>query len=180
MNPPTLRDDRGVGLVELVSSMAISAMVVALLVTWAIAGLRSDESHRRSEEALDQLWAARAQMVRELRFADLLMTAGSDAHSITLWIDRPDSGGVGILDTGAGEVVTWRITSDGFLTRVSDQSGAGTAVVATGLVYDADAAATSSHFSYSGSTAVTITLVTDRGEGLDPQTIETSVNLRNA
>ena len=164
-------DDSGMSLIELMVGMAVASIAIAVVFAWLVAATRVDLDQDADFEGLNELRFAKAQMTKELRFADGSLTA-SNSESIEVWIDV-DGNGTGPDSTG--EQVIWRI-HNGDLIRYTDDD-LGTAVT---WVSDLDTA--DSSLNLNGNVAeIVLTLSVEQGATavLSDRTIETSVTLRN-
>lgn len=173
------RDDRGTSLVEASLSMLIIGILGIVAVAWLSAAGRSDQAQEGAAASSDALREAKASIVTELRFADSISTnpALTNTSRVTVWIDSLTAGTQGAADAGIGEWVTWEITTDGRLMRITDAAGAEWQQVTRGLVTGTGGSA----FSYPSAGIVGIRLVAASAAlGASPQTIETQVRLRNA
>ncbi|MFQ5947844.1 MAG: PilW family protein [Acidimicrobiia bacterium] len=165
------RDD-GVGLVELMVSLLITAVLSVMMLSWVSAVNRAETFDEQDDLALQNLRVAKERLTKELRFARQIQFG--DDHKITIWQDDDYDG---VQETG--EVVTWEIGTDGSLTRSTDAGDS--YIEASELVY------AQSLFGYDAtpttdSTTVTIDLVADvdAGDGPNARSLRTQVHLRNA
>lgn len=169
--PPTeiLSGERGISLVELMVGSLVATITLAIVVVWAVTASRTDLYQEQDFQALNDMRFAKAEMVKELRFADGLVAFS--ANRVDIWLDLDGSGG-GAPDQ-AGEWVTWQITGTN-LVRFEDNDASVSKVVLEDLVVS------DSYLNVSGK-IVEIQLTADVGSssGPDPRTIKTQVALRN-
>lgn len=167
-----LRGQQGLTLIELSVAGAVSALVLAIVVTWIIAATRVDLDQEADFDGLNELRFAKSQMTKELRFATQSMTA-ANANSIEVWVDLDGSGGTG--PDSPGEHVIWRILS-GDLVRYTDNNLATTVTWVQGL----DLA--NSSLTQTGNVAdIELSVTVEQGatDVLELRTIKTRVTLRN-
>lgn len=165
-----MRDDSGMSLVELMVGSMVALIVVGIVIAYVIGAARIDRAQEADLDALDEMRFARAQLVKELRFARTVTAPG--ANEINAWIDLDGSGGSG--PDAAGEDVTWAIVGDE-LVRYEDGDASASRMWADAL----DSAASS--LTLSG-TSVSLVLVADvdRGFTTAERTLRGSVTVRNA
>ncbi len=163
------RDESGITLVELMVASFGALIIAAVMLSWLVNVSQTDEYEQQASVALEEMRTAKARLVRDLRFADGIQPApDSNVHQIQVSVE--------------GDAVTWRLESDGTLTRTV---AAGTPQQhAAHLVYDGVGGAGSSRFLYdnpAAPTQITIELVADvqSTTGPDPKQIRTDVHLRN-
>ena len=169
-----ISDDRGISVIEMMVAMLITAVISAIMLSWVVAVLRTDEFQQDELEALDQMRLAKARLVKELRFATII-DPDSTTSAITFAVELGGASGPDL----SGELVTWSIESDGTMVRYVDNDPDTAVVQATVLV------AAESGFAYDpGGTLspVTITLVADVATGTNPaaRSIRIQVHARNA
>ena len=167
-----LRGERGLSLLELTVAAAVSALVLAIVVTWIIAVTRVDLDQEADFEGLNELRFAKSQMTKELRFATQSMTA-SNPDSIEVWIDLDDSGGTG--PDSPGEHVIWRILS-GDLVRYTDNN------LATSVIWVEGLDLANSSLTQTGNVVdIELSVSVEQGatKVLKLRTIKTRVTLRN-
>lgn len=162
--------DRGMSLVELMVGSMVALIVVGIVLAYVIGAARIDRAQEADLDALDEMQFARAQLVKELRFARSVTAPAT--NEVNVWIDNDGSGGSG--PDAPGEDVTWAIIGDA-LVRYEDGDTAISRTWADGLD------ATSSALTLSG-TSVSIVLVADvdRGFTTAERTLRGSVTVRNA
>ena len=161
----------GMSLIELMVGMAVASIAIAVVFAWLVAATRVDLDQDADFQGLNELRIAKAQMTKELRFADGSLTAGS-SNSIEVWIDV-DGNGTGPDSTG--EQVIWRIYN-GDLIRYTDDD------LNTAVTWVSDLDTADSSLNLNGSVAeIVLTLSVEQGATavLSDRTIETSVTLRN-
>lgn len=169
--------DDGVTLVELTVAFFMLSIIAAVMINWMIQVSQADEFEQQSAVALEEMRYAKSQLTKELRFAESIDVASSDAHAVKVWVDED-----GDASAQPAELVTWWFAADGTLMRDTDSALDVPERRASNLVYDAAAAAGSSRFSYDAAyEVVTIELVSDvdTATGPEAKSIHTEVHLRN-
>ena len=166
-----LRSDSGLTLTELAVAMFVASIVAAGAIVWAMAVRSADERNQNALEIMDQLRYAKTELVTELRFADDVIPPSSGDDEITMYIE---SNGTDGLQTGVGELVTYRILGDGVLQRSTDASGDPNVVMARYLI------PASSSIVLVGQNQVDIHFVvdTDGGDEVSAREINTKVIVR--
>ncbi len=161
--------DRGMSLVELMVGSLVALIVVGIVIAYVIGAARIDRAQEADLDAMDEMQFARAQLVKELRFARSV--ASPATNQITAWVDNDGSGGSG--PDAPGEDVTWAIVGDE-LVRYEDGDTSISRTWAGDL-------APSSTLTLAG-TSVSIVLVSDvdRGFTTAERTLRGSVTVRNA
>lgn len=164
-----LTGDRGMSLVELMVGSLVALIVVGIVIAYVIGAARIDRAQEADLDAMDEMQFARAQLVKELRFARSVTSPAT--NQVTAWVDNDGSGGSG--PDAPGEDVTWAIVGDE-LVRYEDGAASLSRTWAGGL-------APSSTLTLAG-TSVTIVLVSDvdRGFTTAERTLRGSVTVRNA
>ena len=137
-----LQGDSGTSIVELGVAMFITALMAAAMVTWLHTAGAATDLHRADDQAVQDLRIAKSLIGRDLRNAESVLVAGT--VSVTVWVDDDDDDFQDV-----GESITWAVTSEGQLTRSTDDGEFG--VLASNLVYD------ESHFSYDSPNLAEIT-----------------------
>lgn len=168
MTRPT--GDRGMSLVELMVGSLVAMIVVGIVIAYVIGAARIDRAQEADLDALDEMQFARAQLVKELRFARSVSSPSS--NEINAWVDNDGSGGTG--PDAPGEDVTWAIVGDELI-RFEDGDSSAFRTWADQLDTG------SSSLTLSG-TSVSIVLVAnvDRGFATAERTLRGSVTVRNA
>lgn len=164
------REEQGLTLVELLTAMFVAALAVAVLAVWVSTVFRANLSQEQDFEVLNEMRFAKAEMVREIRFATAVLPT-TTPNTIDIWIDRDGSGGSG--PDQPGEQVTWQVVGT-TLVRYEDADATATRVLVENLVVGA------TNISVSGNLA-TIQLTADVDPSIPPdaRTIKTQVHLRN-
>ncbi len=168
---PGRRSEAGLSLIELMVGMAVASIAIVVVFAWLIAATRVDLDQEADFAGLNELRRAKAQMTKELRFADGSLPA-TDPDSIEVWVDV-DGNGTG--PDSAGERVSWRI-HDGDLIRYTDDD------LATAVVWVGDLDTAKSSLVLNGTVAdIVLSVNVEQGASavLSSRTIETSVTLRN-
>ncbi|MFQ5553932.1 MAG: PilW family protein [Acidimicrobiia bacterium] len=163
----------GLTILELMVAAAVSMISIAIVTTWMIAATRVDIDQDADFDGLNELRLAKAQMVREIRFATGSV-ATSTPDSIEVWVDLDGSGGAG--PDSAGEHVIWRIIV-GDLVRLEDDD------MDTAVTWVEDLDTSNSSLTLTGSVVdIELSLVIEQGASdiLESRTIKTRVELRNA
>jgi Tfp pilus assembly protein FimT len=165
-----LHQEEGVTLVELMVSMIVAAILIAIMTVLTTMVFRQNAIQENEFDALNEMRFAKAEMVREIRFATAALPT-TTPNTIDIWIDRDGSGGTG--PDQPGEQVTWQIVGTD-LVRFEDGDDTVTRVLVTDMV------ASASTLEVVGDIA-TIELTADADPSRPPaaRTIRTQVNLRN-
>lgn len=104
------RDEGGFTLVELMLATLGLVLISALMVTWFVGVNSAERAKSDADSAVRQALEVRERITRDLRRARSVTLA--TAPEVRLWLDDD---GDDVEDTG--EVVAWRIDSDGSLVR---------------------------------------------------------------
>ncbi len=165
-----LRGEDGVSLTELMVSTLVSVLTLAILLSWVSVMDRQEGFQADDFEALNEIRFAKAEMVKEFRFADGILTLTGDVAEV--WVDHDLDGTIGT--GGSGERVTWAITPTGTLVRFEDGDASGAVVKAEHIM------TAESSFAQNGD-IIHITLVADvdMSGGPSARTISTQVAVRN-
>ena len=166
-----LNSESGLTLTELAVAMFVASIVAAGAIVWAMAVRSADIRNQEALEIMDQLRYAKTELVAELRFADDVFDPGAGDDDITMYIE---SNGSEDFQPGVGELIGYRILSDGTLERYTDDVTAQPKVMARYLIPGA------SSMVLVGENQVDIHFVvdTDSGDVVSPREIKTKVNVR--
>ena len=129
-----LADTRGTSLIELLVAMAVSAIIVALMVTWAGAVVGTETQSSSDDSAVQELRVAKEELGKDIRRSEEIVTSGD--KNLTMWIDLDRDG-----TRDLGEEISWSISTSGELLRSDDHGGLRVAVdrivyAASGFTYD--------------------------------------------
>jgi Tfp pilus assembly protein PilW len=161
--------DAGMSLVELMVGSMVAMIVVAIVLVYVIATARVDRAQEADLDAMDEMQFARAQMVKELRFARSVSSPA--ANEINAWVDEDNSGGSG--PDAPGEDVTWAISGNDLI-RYEDGDSSAAVQWATDL-------ATASTVQLTANTvSIVLTANVNRGFTTEGRTLRGSVTVRNA
>ena len=175
-NRRRLESERGLGVVELLIAMSITAIVVAVAAALVLSVTRAERITGDDSAALTELRIASTRLTKELREGTEVVST-STSSAVSFWVDADRDG---VKDIG--EVVTWTIvpesTRSARLVRSTDAADT-VVVIAVGLL-------TTSSFAYEPALpdsplVVRIVLLADIREGDFPseRSVETAVTLRN-
>lgn len=164
------RDEAGITLAELLVGSALAVVTLAIIVVWIVTTSRVDGDQEADFAVLNEMRAAREQIVKELRFADGTVPTITP-NTVSVWIDLNANG------TGPdfpGEQVTWQITGSQ-LVRFTDGNPATSRVWLDSVVDSA------SQLSLTDGVA-TVELATSIPRGVTSvvRTTKGKVSLRNA
>jgi type II secretory pathway component PulJ len=166
-----LADSRGASVIELTVALLVSAVVVAMMVTWAGAMVAAETHNASDDEATQALRVAKEELGKDIRRAEAVVTAGDRYLALLIDLDRDG-------EQDSGEQVSWVMSASGELLRADDAGGMRTVV--EGLVYEA------SGFTYtsgaSGIEDVYFRLVAEvtSQAGTEERSIAAEIHIRNA
>ncbi|MBT8213064.1 MAG: prepilin-type N-terminal cleavage/methylation domain-containing protein [Acidimicrobiia bacterium] len=175
LNDLRTRDD-GITLVELMVAAFIATVTMAVLVSWLTVVDRADKMQEADFETMNELRFAKAELVKELRFADDVLSP-TETNKITVWIDLDGSRGGG-PDT-QGEVVTFEITGSQLVRYEYTDNDTEELPLNRVVIYD-KLETGSTLIPDADQTSVSITLIADVPGDQGLRTIKTQVSIRNA
>jgi Tfp pilus assembly protein FimT len=165
-----LVSEEGLTLVELTVAMIVAALIIGIMTVITGMIFRNNAMQELEFEALNEMRFAKAEMVREIRFATASLPV-TTPNTIDLWIDRDDSGGSG--PDQPGEQITWQIVGTDLI-RYEDADATTFRVFVTDLV-----TSRSSIGVVDDVASIELTADSDTTRPPAPRTIKTQVNLRN-
>ncbi|NNF70389.1 MAG: hypothetical protein HKN01_11520 [Acidimicrobiia bacterium] len=171
-----LRRDEGITLVEMMVAAFIATVTLAVLVSWLTVIDRADRAQESDFETLNDLRFAKAEMVKELRFAGDVMSP-TETDKVTVWVDLDGSRGGG--PDGPGELVTWEITGAQLVRYEYTNNDVDDLPLNLKVVFD-QLEAGSTLIPDADQTSVSITLIADVPGDQGLRTIKTQVSIRNA
>lgn len=165
-----VESDDGMSLVELMVGSMVALIVVGIVLIYVMGAASLDRAQEADLDTMDELQFARAQLVKELRFARTVTSPAT--NEINVWVDNDRSGGSG--PDATGEDVTWAIVGTE-LVRWEDGNSSAT------WVWASDLDPGDSSLTLAGNTvSIVLGVDVDRGFTTADRTLTGAVTVRNA
>lgn len=167
-----LEADDGLTLPEILVSVAISMILFTAAIVWFAAANNTERALNADTSELDTLRNAKANFTKEVRWAkEVYPGLATGPNEVVMYIDLDGSTGYA---PDPGELITWRIESDGRLTRTDDLGNV--EVRARGL----ESASTLTYSDTDKTVSLVFIVDLDDGNKTGERRIESKIRVRNA